>query len=73
MPACFACHGVEGAGIPPHFPSIAGQNSAYIANQLKNWQTGARLNDPQGLMKAVADKLSAEDISAVSAYLANPK
>ena len=73
MPACFACHGVDGAGIPPHFPSIAGQNSAYIANQLKNWQTGARLNDPQGLMKAVADKLSAEDISAVSAYLANPK
>ncbi len=73
MPACFACHGENGAGIPPHFPSIAGQNATYIANQLKNWQTGARLNDPQGLMKAVADKLSAEDISAVSAYLENPK
>ncbi|HUW28378.1 MAG TPA: c-type cytochrome [Sulfuriferula sp.] len=73
MPACFTCHGESGAGIAPHFPSIAGQNSVYIANQLKNWQTGARLNDPQGLMKAVADKLSAEDISAVSAYLENPK
>lgn len=73
MPACFACHGANGAGIAPHFPSIAGQNAVYIANQLKNWQTGARLNDPQGLMKAVADKLSAEDISAVSAYLENPK
>lgn len=73
MPACFACHGENGAGIAPHFPSIAGQNAIYIANQLKNWQTGARLNDPQGLMKAVADKLSAEDISAVSAYLENQK
>lgn len=73
MPACFACHGENGAGIPPHFPSIAGQNAAYIANQLKSWKSGARLNDPQGLMKAVADKLSDADISAVSAYLENPK
>lgn len=73
MPACFACHGENGAGIAPHFPGIAGQNAAYIASQLKDWQTGTRLNDPQGLMKATADKLSAADISAVSAYLENPK
>jgi cytochrome c553 len=73
MPACFACHGENGAGIAPHFPGIAGQGAAYIANQLKNWQAGARSNDPQGLMKAVADKLSADDISAISAYLENPK
>lgn len=73
MPACFACHGENGAGIAPHFPAIAGQGAAYIAKQLKNWQSGARSNDPQGLMKAVADKLSADDISAVSAYLENPK
>jgi cytochrome c553 len=72
MPACFACHGVNGAGIAPHFPTIAGQGAAYTASQLKIWQTGARLNDPQGLMKAVAGKLSADDISAVSAYLEHP-
>ncbi|MHB1245135.1 MAG: c-type cytochrome [Sulfuriferula sp.] len=73
MPACFACHGVDGTGIPPHFPSIAGQNAIYIANQLNEWKAGTRINDPEGLMKAVADKLSAEDISAVSTYLANQK
>lgn len=73
MPACFACHGENGTGIPPHFPSIAGQNAAYITSQLNGWKNGTRLNDPNGLMKAVADKLSAEDISAVSAYLENPK
>lgn len=72
MPACFACHGANGTGIPPHFPSIAGQNSAYISSQLNAWKAGTRINDPGGLMKAVADKLSTEDISAVSAYLANP-
>lgn len=73
MPACFACHGVDGTGIPPHFPSIAGQNATYIASQLNEWKAGTRINDPEGLMKAVADKLSAEDISAVSTYLANQK
>ena len=73
MPACFTCHGVNGTGIPPHFPSIAGQNATYIANQLNAWKDGSRINDPEGLMKAVADKLSATDISAVSTYLANPK
>ncbi len=73
MPACFACHGANGAGIPPHFPSVAGQNAAYISSQLNGWKAGTRINDPEGLMKAVADKLSPEDITAVSAYLANPK
>lgn len=72
MPACFACHGANGAGISPHFPAIAGQSAVYIASQLKDWQSGTRLNDPQGLMKAVADKLSAEDIRAVSTYLEHP-
>lgn len=73
MPACFACHGENGAGIAPHFPALAGQGASYTATQLKNWQAGTRSNDPQGLMKAVADKLSADDISALSAYLENPK
>jgi len=73
MPACFACHGENGAGIAPHFPGIAALGANYTATQLKNWQAGTRSNDPQGLMKAVADKLSADDISAVSAYLENPK
>ena len=73
MPACFACHGENGAGIAPHFPALAGLSANYTAAQIKNWQTGARSNDLQGLMKAVADKLSAEDIAAISVYLENPK
>jgi cytochrome c553 len=72
MPACFACHGVNGAGIAPHFPAIAGQGALYTTNQLKAWQGGSRHNDPQGLMKAVASKLSSEDVKAVSVYLENP-
>jgi len=72
IPACFACHGPDGAGIPPHFPALTGQPSAYTRAQLKAWQAGTRNNDPQGLMKAVADKMSDAEIDAVSLYLENP-
>jgi len=72
MPACFACHGASGEGIAPHFPSLSGQISSYTRAQLKAWQAGTRDNDPQGLMKSVAIKMSDEEIAAVSLYLENP-
>ncbi len=72
LPACFACHGEGGAGVPPHFPALAGQPSTYTRAQLKAWRSAARDNDPQGLMKSVADKMSDEEIAAVSLYLENP-
>lgn len=72
MPACFSCHADGGTGVPPHFPALAGQPRAYTEAQLKAWQSSARHNDPQGLMKTVADKLSAAEVAAVSLYLENP-
>lgn len=71
MPACFACHGENGVGVAPSFPALAGQHAAYTAKQMTAWKAGTRSNDPQGLMKAVADKMTAEDIAAVSAYFEN--
>lgn len=72
IPACFACHGPGGAGIAPHFPAITGQPRAYTRTQLKAWQAGTRSNDPQGLMKSVADRMTDADIEAISRYLENP-
>ncbi|MEP6558444.1 MAG: c-type cytochrome [Burkholderiales bacterium] len=69
IPACFACHGDAGGGIGAHFPRIAGQNRAYTERQLNDWKNNVRANDPQGLMKAVADRLSDAEISAVAVYL----
>lgn len=70
IPPCFKCHAVDGGGVPPTFPPIAGQHASYTANQLQAWKSGARSNDPQKLMKTVAQNLTDEDIRAVSAYLA---
>lgn len=70
IPPCFKCHAVDGGGVPPSFPPIAGQHASYTASQLHASKSGARRNDPQKLMSAVAKNLTDEDIRAVSAYLA---
>lgn len=70
LPPCFGCHGTDGFGIEPAFPPIAGQHADYTAGQLQAWRSGARSNDPQELMKTVAEKLTDEEIQAVAEYLA---
>ncbi len=71
IPACFQCHGPGGKGMGASFPAISGQSALYISNQIAAWKSGSRTNDPAGLMKSVADKLSADQVEAVSAFLAN--
>ena len=71
IPACFQCHGPEGKGMGANFPAISGQSALYISNQIAAWKSGSRANDPVGLMKSVADKLSADQVAAVSTFLAN--
>lgn len=70
VPACESCHGPGGRGVGAGFPALAGQHSGYITAQFRDWRTGARTNDPIGLMKAVADRLSAEQAAAAAAYFA---
>src|SRR5690625_7149299 len=67
--ACVSCHGPGNHGVGSVFPNISGQHPAYIATQLKAWKNGERDNDPLGLMKSIAQRMSDEDIHAVSAWL----
>lgn len=68
IPPCAACHGKQGRGVGAAFPAIAGQSSAYITNQLLAWKKGSRHDDPLGLMKTVAGRLSDAQIAAVATY-----
>jgi cytochrome c553 len=70
MPACAACHGPAGAGIPAQYPRIGGQFADYTEAQLKAFRAGERANDPNRTMRAVADKMSDAEIKAVSDYIA---
>jgi len=75
VPACMACHGPSGRGMPgPSYPSVGGQHASYTANILnlfKATKPGApELNDPNYLVMAqVAGRLSDEEILAVSSYI----
>jgi cytochrome c553 len=70
VPACAGCHGPGGAGIPAQYPRLSGQFAEYIAAQLKLFRDGARSNDPNGMMRGVAARMSERDIQAVAQYAA---
>ncbi len=67
---CAICHGpaLKGTG---DVPGIAGRSPGNIARQLYYIQTGARGGTSPALMKGVVEKLSADDILAISAYVAS--
>src|SRR5688572_33139320 len=70
VPACAGCHGPAGAGIPAQYPRLSGQFAEYIATQLKAFKEGSRANDPNGMMRGVASRLSEREIRAVAEYAA---
>ncbi len=70
LPSCGQCHAPDGNGIGSHFPGIANQPASYTKAQLQAWKTGARSNDPLGLMKAVADRLTDAEVDALAVYFA---
>lgn len=63
--ACVACHGVDGKGLNPEWPRLAGQNAAYTAKQLTEFKSGLR-KDP--VMAPQAANLSEQDILDIAAY-----
>jgi len=68
--ACTACHAPNGAGLPAQFPRLAGQHAEYTAVQLKAFRSGERANDPNRVMRMVAEKLTDKEIAAVAEYIA---
>ncbi|MBO1520120.1 c-type cytochrome [Oceanisphaera pacifica] len=71
IPSCVSCHGPEGIGVGDTFPHLAGQHADYIESQLHAWQKGTRTGDSHDLMGHIAEKLTAEEITAVASYFAN--
>jgi len=73
VPACTSCHGPKGQGVPPVFPTIAGQHASYIKKELKDFAGGNRKNDPAKMMRDIAPKLSSQQKEAVAAYFNHVK
>lgn len=70
VPACVACHGAGLTGMNPGIPGLVGLRPTYIAAQLTRWKVGERHAAEPDCMRRVATRLSEQDITAVSAWLA---
>ena len=70
MAACAGCHGPTGMGMPAQYPRISGQFAEYVELQLKAFRAGTRANDPNGMMRGVAVRMSDREIQAVAEYVA---
>ena len=75
LAACTSCHGAALMGVLPNTPALLGLPRDYLASQLGAWQTGLRsaLNtaDKPDCMGRIAKVLTANDIDAVSSWLAS--
>lgn len=69
---CVNCHGVTGKGAGPGNPDapvIGGQHKDYLIKQLKDFGSGARTNEPSGMMALIASSMTDEEIEEVASYV----
>lgn len=70
IPACVQCHGASMTGVAPSVPGLLGLPRDYLNSQLGAWQTAQRRGTAPDCMARVAKRLTPDDVSAVSAWLA---
>ena len=67
---CLTCHGKDGkTTIMPNYPKIAGQNEAYVLQQMKDIKSGARANGMSAAMKGIMHLVSDEEMEALAKYI----
>ncbi len=67
---CAICHGPDLRGLGP-IPAIAGRSPSYLVRQLYDFQHGTRAGLASALMKPTVEKLTLEEMIALSAYAAS--
>ncbi|MGH8286423.1 MAG: c-type cytochrome [Steroidobacteraceae bacterium] len=67
---CVACHGPDGVGITPQYPTLAGQHADYLARSLIDYKRGGRRN---AIMAGFAGQLTSQQIEELSEYYAKQK
>ncbi|WP_460890912.1 c-type cytochrome, partial [Ramlibacter alkalitolerans] len=70
VPACARCHGKALTGVQPNLPGLLGLPRDYLNAQLGAWRNGQRRALAPDCMAEIARRLSPEDLSAVTSFLA---
>jgi cytochrome c553 len=66
--ACAPCHGADGLAHDAEVPNLAGQNAAYLYNQLRAFRSGRR---PHKEMLHMSRQLSDEEMRALAEYFSH--
>jgi cytochrome c553 len=72
IPACMACHSIDGRGNPgAMYPQLTSQHAQYIEAKLKDFHDGITWgNEPHAqIMPTIAKKLDPQDITALASYI----
>jgi cytochrome c553 len=69
VPACIACHGDKLTGVAPAIPGLAGLPRDYVNAQFGAWKNKTRRAHAPDCMAEVANRLSLDDIAAISSWL----
>lgn len=64
---CAACHGQNGIGMSPVWPTLAGQHEDYLVHALNQYRNGERTD---AVMMPMAAPLTDEDVVALARYFA---
>jgi cytochrome c553 len=72
VPACMGCHLPDGKG-NERYPRLAGQHQTYTLQQMADFKAGVRNNDKGKVMRAVAERMTEQEMKAVSEYIAGLK
>jgi len=67
---CVACHGPDGVGLTPMYPTLAGQHDDYIERALHDYKYGGRKNP---IMGTFAAQLNDRQIAELAAYYSTRK
>ena len=72
IPACMACHAIDGRGNPgAMYPQLTSQHAQYIEAKLKDFHDGVTWGGEAHaqIMPLIAKKLEPQDITAVASYI----
>ena len=66
VPACMACHGPAGDGIPSRYPKVSGQFKEYLVQSLLQFKTGERKSEE---METISFRLTLRQIEDLAVYM----
>ncbi|GLQ99521.1 c-type cytochrome [Dyella mobilis] len=72
IPACMACHSIDGRGNPgAMYPQLTSQHAQYIEAKLKDFHDGVTWGTEAHaqIMPTIAKKLDPQDITALASYI----